>query len=255
MNEKLQYATMLDIPVNTCSISVKPTKKRNKKKKVNAEQVKEQLLSKINSQEKDCDCGLQQCDIQDVQGFEEQENSENQSSVSITHGKARNKKTKLKFSAISLQLIIIGLLIATIFITNSIYPNSGLNVFMRGVFGTTTEEVDAREYSEFSPTITSDMDGTITMSGEGSVYSSEQGVVSQLLKEEDGTFTVEIEHSEKFKSVYKGLQFVYAEVGQEVYQNIPFGYVSQQASMCFKGENDAIISNFQIQDGYVIWTV
>ena len=53
MNEKLQYASMLEIPVSTCNISsVKPKRKRFiRKKKVNDEQVKQQLLEKINGQE------------------------------------------------------------------------------------------------------------------------------------------------------------------------------------------------------------
>ena len=61
MNEKLQYASMLEIPVSTCNVSVKPAKKRlfSKKKKVNHEQVKEQLVKKVNQLESDGELAVQ----------------------------------------------------------------------------------------------------------------------------------------------------------------------------------------------------
>ena len=33
MNEKLQYATMLEIPVNTCNVTYTPIKRKKKSKK------------------------------------------------------------------------------------------------------------------------------------------------------------------------------------------------------------------------------
>ena len=49
MNEKLEYAEMLEIPVNTCNITYKPSKNKNKKKLVKLEEAKEKLLKKINN--------------------------------------------------------------------------------------------------------------------------------------------------------------------------------------------------------------
>ena len=43
MNEKLQYAEMLEIPVNTCNITYQPTKKRINKGKNFLEEIKEKL--------------------------------------------------------------------------------------------------------------------------------------------------------------------------------------------------------------------
>ena len=55
MNEKLQYATMLEIPVSTCNVTFRPTKKKRTKtkKQQNPEVVKEKLLSKINSEKEE----------------------------------------------------------------------------------------------------------------------------------------------------------------------------------------------------------
>ena len=51
MNEKLQYASMLEIPVNTCNVTYKPIKKRRlkRKKHPSSEEVKNELLKKVNA--------------------------------------------------------------------------------------------------------------------------------------------------------------------------------------------------------------
>ena len=51
MNEKLQYASMLEIPVSTCNVTYKPTKKRRfgRKKSAATEDVKKELLKKVNA--------------------------------------------------------------------------------------------------------------------------------------------------------------------------------------------------------------
>ena len=52
MNEKLQYAEMLEIPVNTCNITYKPPKKRKAQRKtVDGDKVKAELMEKINSEQ------------------------------------------------------------------------------------------------------------------------------------------------------------------------------------------------------------
>ena len=51
MNEKLQYASMLEIPVNTCKVTYKPLKKRRLrgKKPKACEEVKNELVKKVNA--------------------------------------------------------------------------------------------------------------------------------------------------------------------------------------------------------------
>ena len=259
MNDKLQYASMLEIPVSTCNISIKPQKKRFKKKKVNDQEVKEQLLEKINSQE---EFSLKETlpvqDQVDTESDIVKDDDINQTATVSLQSKPK-KRFKLKFSAITIQLMVIGLLLATIFITNSVYPNSGINVFMRGIFKPEqVEQVDTRLYSEFAPTFSSNVtinEGVMTVSSNGSVYSSLEGVVTDVVQEEDGRYTVNVEHSANFTSVFSDIEHVYLSVGDNVFTNFPIGYASQDVRMCFLGENGAIISNFQILDGAVVWAV
>ena len=279
MNEKLQYATMLEIPVSTCSVSVKPAKKKlfSKKKKVNHEQVKEQLVKKVNEAEVLEEQPVQAIAQTDVESLAEEnlteqvqeENLEEQNSLKeqtaqVYSMKEKNNKAKFKISVIGVQFAIIGILIATIFLTNALYTDSGINVFLRGVFGTErTQITDSRIYADFSPvikvddgaTISLDQNGVMTFSGKGSVYSPCDGVVTALVKQDDGKYSIEITHNTNFKSLLSGIQFAYAGLNDTVYHNVPVGYVDSQVTMCFTGENGAVISNYQIIDDAVVWAV
>ena len=259
MNEKLQYATMLEIPVNTCNVTFKPAgkKRARRKKNVNAEAVKEELMNKVNSDLSES--------VAEENALSAQEGVENVSEQTENlQAQPENKKKGFKVSTIAVQFAIIGVLIATIFLTNAINPNSGINVFMRNVFkGGETAVSDTRVFGDFAPVISLDenvattlSDGVITFSGEGSVYASCDGKVTSLVKGEDGKYTLEITHSDNFKSVFKGLDFAYAEVGGSVYGNIPVGYaVEGGATMCFTNGEGSIISNYEIIDNSVVWAV
>lgn len=268
MNEKLSYASMLEIPVNTSSVTYKPLKRRLKKKKPVTDTAKEELIQRINAETTEAtetqplvspDYLLGEDNSPNAQETPSQGEENQTSSVNITSGKPK-KKGLFKLSAITVQLIIIGVLIATIFITNSIYPNSGLNVFMRSVFGIeNATQVDDREYSEFSPVFANEnvtfAEGILTVHGEGSVYSSVDGEVDSITQEEDGSFTLQVSHSTNFFSIISGLEHVYVSEGGKVYSTIPVGYVSDSVQMCFTNANGGIISDFQVLDGVVIWAV
>ena len=56
MNEKMQYASMLDLPVSTCNVSSRTIKKKKIKKSkkannTNGEQLKQEVLDMVNAQE------------------------------------------------------------------------------------------------------------------------------------------------------------------------------------------------------------
>ena len=114
MNEKLQYADMLEIPVSTTSITYKKLKKKRVKKPVvSGEEVKKELIEKINSPT---------------------ENELAQSQI-IEEDNERVIKPKKTFSIVSLQVCVIIALVAVILISSAVNPNSGINVFLNDVFG------------------------------------------------------------------------------------------------------------------------
>lgn len=272
MNEKLQYATMLEIPVNTCNVTFQPSKKRKatSKKDVNPDTVKEELMNKINAEEypleqPESENFVQQNYPNDQDGFCYSGVSEVETYQPPVNQKKRFNIGSIKLSVIGIQLVVIGVLVATIFLTNVFFADSGINVFMRQMFGGNeqTVEVDDRNYSEFAPVIAVDADmttslekGVISFAGKGSVYAPCDGKVTAITQGEDGKFSVEISHSDNFKTTLKGLDYAYADLEQEVYFNIPVGYMSADgATMCFTGADGSVISDYEIVDSSVIWAV
>ena len=134
---------------------------------------------------------------------------------------------------------------------------------MKSVFGSGSSQavVDEREFDEFSPVIMTAgsvelNEGVITFGGKGSVYAPCDGTVSSVVVAENGLYTIEITHSENFKTIFSGLEFAYAGQGDSVFGNIPVGYMDGDgATMCFTDGSGAIISDYQLIDNSVVWAV
>lgn len=256
MNEKLQYATMLEIPVNTTNITYKPIKKRRKSKKQseNLDTVKEELMQKVNSE---TDAAESETDTAVINETEPNEPAEEYVSASVHKNK---RKPVFKFSAITAEIIAVFALIATIFLTNAFYENSAINVFMRKVFSPTAETVaQEKTYADFAPVMNFDGEisldgGVISCTGSGAVYAAADGKVSSVICEEDGTFTMNIAHSGLFSSKISGLKYAYLNEGDSVYGNIPVGYVKDGFTMCFNADG-AAITDYTIEDSAVLWAV
>ncbi len=265
MNEK-SYATMLEMPFSTANVTVKPAKKRRKRAKaVDAEAVKQELIQKVNDQPISQEPLLeleQPSEISFEQDLVENEYVEQQTAVVKPMPKAKKGKG-FKISVIAVQFAVIGALIATIFLTNALNANSGINVFFKSVFGSEqVEKVDERLHQEFSPVVSMSeseyvlADGVMTINASGSVYSTCNGVITSTSVDGNGKYSVEIEHSKNFKSRLTGLDFVYGETGTKVFSNIPVGYLSGEgATMCFTSADGSIISGYQIIDNSVVWAV
>lgn len=256
MNEKLQYATMLEIPVNTCNVTFNPIKKRKylRKKHRSEEDVKEQLVKKVNEQTETENTVEEQA----LRCYDCVEKSEG------TIGAENKDNRQKRFSILSLQLCIIGALIAGIFLTNVLYADSAMNVFFKNVFTAEQKEVvDTRGYEEFAPVIACGENlgvaldnGVMIFSGKGSVYAPCDGTVSSISLDGNGKYVIEITHSENFKSVLTGIDYAYASADQKVFANIPVGYVTADgATMCFTGVDGAVISDYQLVENSVVWAV
>ena len=310
MNEKLQYASMLEIPVNTCNVTYKPIKKRRlkRKKHPSSEEVKNELLKKVNAAAENEISPAEKYDVAENRAFGEEsenafmqnagrsdcsdcvltESSENQTERSGCGAAAKNVRSesekserenktftvseknkkhrkKLGISAIGVELAVIGALVAVIFLTSAFYPQSGVNAFIKSVFGTkeVAETIDERTYDEFAPVITTAVgetlsveDGAVVIGGKGSVYSPLGGVVKSVTADGNGRFNIEIAHSGKFSTIISGIDYAYAAVGDKVFGNIPVGYVKESGvKMCFTGENGAAITDYELSGNAVVWAV
>ncbi len=275
MNEKLQYASMLEIPVNTCNITYAPAKRRKARtKKVReTDDVKKRLLDKLNNsaEESAVTARAEICATDNV-GDDPAENVVKDgeiANVAETMQRAEIpaiKKRKSKFSvAAAVELVAIGVLIAVICLTNALYENSAINVFMRGVFGkedgTAQTQTDSRTYGEFSPVIAYNgteapviEDGVMTLAGKGSVYAIADGKVTAVTVDGAGKYSLEIAHSDNFKTVLTGLDYSYAEVNDKVFGNIPVGYCGDGGiKMCFLDVDGAVITDYSLDGNAVVW--
>ena len=257
MNDKLQYAEMLEIPISSCNITVKPSKRKKQKKNKELDKVKQQLIEKVNDTVENNESPLLEDNATTEQPLKSQDF---QSAVIINKPKQEKKRPNI----IAIQLAIIGILIATICLTSVFVPDSGLSVFFNNVFGVEqTEKVDNRLYVEFSPNVpVSNLnnvvvnEGVMQLTGDGSVYSPCDGKVTNVIEEENGKYTLCISFSNNFSSIFKGLDYAYCSINDSVYSNIPIGYIlNGDATMCFTNYDGSIITNYTITDGNVIWAV
>ena len=280
MNEKLQYATMLEIPVNTANVAYKPVKKRRifKKKQKSPDAVKEELLLKVNAEsemqealtedksaESDTEtfADVSKTSAEEILPQEDtaEETVEETTEENYVSASVRKKKRKpfFKFSVISAEIVAIAVLVGAIFLTNALYSDSAINVFMRKVFSVESAAAE-KTYKDFSPVMNFNGDvsldnGVISYAGSGAVYAPADGTVSSVVKEEDGSYTMNVAHSAVFSSTISGLSYAYLGEGDSVFGNIPVGYVKDGGlTMCFNSE-DSIITDYVIENNAVLWAV
>lgn len=272
MNEKLQYATMLEIPVNTCNVTYKRSglKRGRKKKAESPEEIKEKLLEKVNSENYEENAA-------DTVRVEESLNAEaaltdtalpvtDEAETAIAEtedaeylsAKVRVNKPKrvFKFSVFTAEIVAAIALVAIIFLTNAVYSDSAINVFMRRVFAPAS--ATEKTYSDFTPVMrySGDMTlngGVVSYTGSGSVYAACDGTVLSVTEEADGTYTMTVAHSEKFSSRISGLKYAYLGKGDCVFGTIPVGYAEENGfSMCFAAE-DVLLTDYRVENDAVIW--
>lgn len=270
MNEKLQYATMLEIPVNTANITYKPAKRRRVfgKKGKSPDAVKEELLIKVNAESEMKERALSEEtaaeraeERAEVMPQATEETAEQAAENIYASANVRKKKRKpfFRFSVISAEIVAIAVLIGAIFLTNALYADSAINAFMRRVFSAESAAAE-KTYKDFSPVVNfngemSLENGIISYTGSGAVYAPTDGTVSYVIREEDGTYTMNVAHSAVFSSTISGLSYAYLEAGDSVYGNIPVGYVQGGGlKMCFNSEN-AVITDYTVEDNAVLWAV
>lgn len=237
MKDGIEYAEMLGMTVSSCDVVVKPARRKKKRN------VKEEVMAKVNEIEeaKESEVKVQTEDLEEYQEV----------------GEIKEKK-RFKFDVIYIQGLAIFALIVTILLTNIFWEDSGINTLFKNAFGQNAEEVDARTYLSFSAKSPSDelssevVNGVMTFSGKGALYPVCDGKVTSIV-EEDGKYTLTISHSDSFKTVISGADFVYTEAQAEVYGYIPVCYVAGGEANVYMYDNDELVTNYIVEDGVIIW--
>ena len=223
-----EYCKMLEVPVNSCDVVIKPTKRKKKN-------VAQEVIDKVNGE-------------------------------ILTKKPKRIKKQKIetsetvtvkstKFDIVSVQVVAIFALIVGIILTNIFWENSGMNNLLKSVFGE-AETRNTAVYTSFSPMSPSKSNAVTLEEGvmsfsEGHVYSPCDGVVENVTKNND-LYTVTVRHSDSFTTVISGLEYCYSENGEPVYGTLPIGYSSSEIKVSMF-DSDAILTCYSISGDQIVW--
>lgn len=243
MDQELEYAQMLEVPVSTVNV-VKKKPIFKKKEQKDDDVLKEQVVDSVNERMGDY------VYAEDLTVPPKAEKGAFAATLADKSGKI------LIIEVAAACLLAIG-----IFLTNVFMPNSAINSF---IIGLTAEEVTEAAYSEFElyPVVSELSDaevsvsesGVITFTGEGAVYSVAGGEVAAVTQGSDGTYSVEVAHTSIFRSVVGGLTNVYYSVGDEVAGNIPVGYSDGSSQVSVSMYNDGELLNcYTLTGALPVW--
>lgn len=243
MNEELDYAEMLEIPVNTVNV-VKKKSIFKRKKLPRQDDLKEQVVESVNER---------------VGAYVISEDVSDPPKPEKPKLKSVLKNDKAGIVLMS-EAILVGVIALAIFVTNIFLPNTVINTFLSSFSQTAVEEP---VYSEFklAPVVSELSDaemvvsdaGVLSFTAEGSVYPICNGNVSKVYDNE-GLYTVEIAHTSTFTSVVTGLSNVYSAVGTAVRSNIPVGYSDGQAEVRVSlYDNGTLLNCFTLSDEVPVW--
>ncbi len=243
MNEELDYAEMLEIPVNTVNV-VKKKSIFKRKKQPRQDDLKEQVVESVNER---------------VGAYVISEDVSDPPKPEKPKLKSVLKNDKAGIVLMS-EAILVGVIALAIFVTNIFLPNTVINTFLSSFSQTAAEEP---VYSEFklAPVVSELSDaemvvsdaGVLSFTAEGSVYPICNGNVSKVYDNE-GLYTVEIAHTSTFTSVVTGLSNVYSAVGTAVRSNIPVGYSDGQAEVRVSlYDNGTLLNCFTLSDEVPVW--
>jgi hypothetical protein len=272
VDDELDYAEMLEIPVNTVNVVKKTGIFKRRKDK---DDLKDRVIEKVNSRDR------RECAVCDGTGDKTMENN----SANAFNGdntapfgkeefdflrtenisdmpKAETKQKMDRAGKILFGETIAACLIAGgIFLTNIFLPTSAINTFVGSLTETSEQEAAYNEFtlssvvSELSDvTVTKTSDGVICFTDKTLVYPVCGGEVATV-SEANGLYTVKIAHTSTFSSVVTGLTQVYSGVGESVAANVPFAYSAGDNEVrvsMYDGET--LLSCYTLSGVVPVWT-
>lgn len=260
MNDGREYAEMLKTMASSCDVVIKPAKKPRKKK-----DVKEEVVTKVNDEIFAAAATADPPRENDV--FGEEQIVERPKRRSLFKKRKAEEKEKpdekrgFKFDIVYAEGIAAFALVVAILLTNIFWENSGMNVFFKKAFSPAQVTTDARSYNSFnaqSPSASLDgkvEDGVMTFSGKGALYPVCDGKVSSVKRSDDGKYEITIAHSGSFRTVISGVDYSYCDENEEVFKYIPVCYLNGGEAKVYMYNDDALVTNYVLENGSIIWSV
>lgn len=264
MNDGREYAEMLRTMASSCDVVVKPAKRARKKK-----DVKEEIVTKVNDE-----VAASEVKAADELPFKEEAFGEEEiierpkkrfsffgKKKTETTEKPAEKKGRFKFDIVYAEGIAAFALVVAILLTNIFWENSGMNTFFKKAFSPAQVTTDVRSYNSFnaqSPSSSLDgkvEDGVMTFSGKGALYPVCDGKVSSVKHSDDGKYEITIAHSGSFKTVISGVDYSYCDENEEVFKYIPVCYLNGGEAKVYMYNDDALVTNYVLENGSIIWSV
>lgn len=220
MNQELDYAEMLEIPVSTVNVVKKKSLFKRRRKEAPVEEVNEADLKElvVDSVNERVGAYVYAEDLSETPKPEKKK-------INVL---GADRGSRVIFT----ELIAVCVLAAAIFLTNVFMPSSAINTFI-GSLTSKTPAVVEPAYSEIklSAVISERSDAEVTMTDNGvlcftadtGVYPVCAGTIASVA-EDNGLYTVKISHTSTFSSVITGLKTVYGAKGDNVKANLPFAY-------------------------------
>ena len=251
MNQELDYAEMLEIPVNTVNVVKKKSifkraAKPAQKEPLVQEDLKDLVVDSVNER---------------VGAYVYAEDLTEAPKPEKKHKRAAiNFKKDAGSIVLATEIVAACALAVTIFLTNIFMPNSALNTFI-GSFSKSSQAEPTYNEMTLSPVVSDFSDakvsvsdsGVLSFTAKGSVYPICDGKVSSVAKTDD-TYMVQIAHTSTFSSVITGLTDVYYEKGASVYSNLPFAYSDggQEVKVSMY-DGDTLLNCYSLSGEVPVW--
>lgn len=277
MNEEIEYAEMLEIPVSTVNVVRKPRRRKKNEHSLAAPQseepsiIKDTVIASVNErvsnhteessfEEKaagegaiDFDSDTEQIDT--VRLYSDSNTGKGlyaEDYLLNEEGRYEmNEESKATRLALRVEFGIACALCGAIFLTNVFVPGSAINTFFRAL-NTPSENV-AKRYTDFtlSAVVSGLSDAELNLSPTGilsltddcHIYPVADGKVGDITKNEEGLYTVKVCYSNSFTGVFSGLNNVYYSVGDTVKTNVPIGYTAGEKEVQVTMYSDGLLLN------------
>ena len=237
---------MLEIPVNTVTVTKKKSIFKRKQKAQPQDDIKDLVVESVNER---MGAYVVSEDVSDPPKPEK---------LKTVEGGKRDKKSIILWT----EAALVGIIAIAIFITNLLVPSTVINTFLSSFSEPSVEEPVYSQLAlssivgDFSDgEVTLSDDGVLCVTFKGSVYPVCEGTVTTVY-EADGVYTMEIAHTSTFTSVISGLDAAYSAVGTKVEGNIPVGYSNGEAEIRVTlYDNGVALSCIAMNGETPVWTV